>query len=201
MDKRFYELISQIPCLHTQRHAHVIYGLIRWLQPPICVEIGSFQGYMTSVMAKAIDDNPGQGILYAIDNFSLGNNPIELHNRLASLQLSDRVVIMGGDSKDESLWPGQVDFAFIDGNHSFEGCERDMVNAFVRGAKCIAIHDTVSWWGPRECTKIERVMGQNVNMIEVPFDSGLAIFMPTLTANDKPPVLYSQENYPEGYVK
>lgn len=193
---KFEQKVSNIPSLFSGRHCHIIYGLIRWLKPEYCVEVGSFHGYMTAWMAQAVKDNDNDGIVITIDNFSLGNDPSVIHNNLVALGLSDIVYILNGDSKTVQ-WPDRVDFAFVDGDHSKEGCLHDVSKSFELGAKCVVVHDTSSWWGPAE---IASVMQRNPSfgMIEVTFDEGLAIFMPVVKDRT---IKYTEEKYPTGAVE
>lgn len=158
--------------------------------------MGSWQGYATAVIARALQDNDNGGMLFAIDDFSLGTSAAQLHNNLMALQL-DNVIILDGDSKKVE-WPTPVNFAFIDGDHSIEGAMHDTMRAFERGANCIVLHDTQSWWGPRDLVELFRSKdSDNTDIMEVNFDQGLAVLM------KKPqmiPVQYSKKDYPTGKV-
>lgn len=189
-DKKFEE----IPCLFMQNHGRVIYSLIRSIRPNVVLEIGAFRGYTSAWISQALKDN-SRGQLFIIDNFSLDNSPAELHNNLVSLDLSRNVFINHGDSKDPNLWPDMVDVAIVDGNHSYDYAKSDIMMAVERGACCIILHDTISWWGPRKIVE-EGIAGYN--MIEFPHDQGLAIFLRELHEKPAPP--YSEEKYPKGTV-
>lgn len=189
-----------IPSLFTQRHAHIIYGLVRWLQPQICVEIGSFKGYMTAWIAKAILDNDNDGVLFAVDNFSLGTTASEIHNNLCHMQLANAVLICDANSQDYQLPTNHVDLAFIDGDHSYEGVRKDVESMMDRNAQCIILHDTQSWWGPRkliESPNTELITRYGYSGITVPFDEGLTVLMKEAHLG---PVTYTEENYPLGRI-
>lgn len=173
-----------------------MYGLVRWLEPKHIVEVGAWNGYCTIHLAQACEDN-GFGEVTVIDDYSLGNAASEIHNNLHRLGLANRLKLISGKSSDV-VWPDKVDFAFIDGDHSLDGCVGDCNKAIERGAKCLVIHDTVGWWGPRDYVEIMREQGQGAwDVIECNFDSGLAVI---LKREDKPAPFYSEEEYPQGHV-
>lgn len=201
MDNQFERLIDDtIQSLFTKRHKHILYGLVRWLRPIAIAEIGSFDGYCTAVMAKALQDNGG-GHLFAVDNFSLGTSPDRLHNNLVQLEVANHVSIINTAS-GQLTELSSIDMAFIDGNHGYDGVTNDIELVIAAGAQCIVLHDSQSWWGVskymddyfRNSTLKESV----ANYIEVPFDEGLTILM--LKPKISPPK-YTKEQFPKGYVE
>jgi hypothetical protein len=191
--ENFESKVNHIPTLFTQRHALLVYGLIGWLRPMNCIEIGSYAGYMSAWMARALQKNQDNGRLYCVDDFSLQTNAAGLHNNLTVLELPNVIII---EEKSENLiWP-YVDFAFIDGDHSLDGCAKDVYNAEKAGAKCIVIHDTSSWWGPRDFVDKMGFNPAEWGRIEVGFDQGLTVYL----KHSKSPLMYSQEDYPTGKV-
>lgn len=197
MNLETFELVVKtVPGIATTRHARALYGLVRWLQPKVVVETGSWKGFTACWIARALEDlSNEESYLHCIDNFSLGTAGSDLHNSLAACQLANKVMIVDGDSKDPANWPNQVDMAYVDGDHSLEGCQTDLRLAIERGAQCLVIHDTVSWWGPR--LALDWLRSEGWNVIECHFDEGLAIAMPNRT---KPPESYTQAEYPKGHV-
>lgn len=196
--EQFEKRINQIPSLYTQRHAHIIYGLIRWLDPDACIEIGSYAGYMTCWMAKALQDNGRDGILHAVDNFSLGTSSGVLHNSLVAMGVSDNVYIHDTSSNQFQI-PQGIQLAFIDGDHSLDGVIKDFCKCESVGAECIILHDTSSWWGPREFVdKFENEEDGFIwGKLEIGFDQGLTILM----KNQKGTLEFSQEQFPKGYIE
>lgn len=158
--------------------------------------MGAWHGFTTMHLAQALKDNGG-GEVTVIDDFSLGNSAAVIHNNLASIGCADMLRIVSGKSR-EVVWPDKVDFAFIDGDHSFEGCVYDCDQAISRGAECVCVHDSYGWWGPRLYTETMREQGEGVwDTFECGFDSGLAVFVkrPVL-----PPCVYTEKDYPQGHV-
>lgn len=192
--------IDRIPNLFTSRHAMLLYGLVGWLRPKIAVEIGAWNGHCTARIARALIENGDGGVLWAIDDFSLGNQATALHNNLAALGVANAVMISPGKST-EAVWPEQVDFAFIDGDHSTEGCLHDVRKAIELGATCVVIHDTYSWWGPREFAQWAETahcdLDQGWYRMEGMFDEGLLVL---LKKEPRPDCTYTKDKYPDGIV-
>ena len=170
---KYEEFVSQtktIPRAATTRHAHILYGLVRWLQPKVVVEVGSWFGYTAVWMARALQEN-GEGRLFCVDDFSLDYSSYETLNRnLLMCGVMDVVTVVPSKSS-EFEWP-KCDLAFIDGDHSYEGCWRHFLKAEASGASCIVIHDTTAWEGPRRVVEHPRY---GFGMIEDTFDEGLSI--------------------------
>lgn len=191
-----FTMTENIPRLFTERHAMLIYGLCRWLGVRNAVEVGAYHGYVTIHMAQAIKENGG-GKMYVIDDYSLQDTACHIHNNMARAGLSDMLNMIHGDSM-QVAWPRPIDFAFIDGNHSFDACLSDCNKAIENGAKAVAIHDTVGWWGPREYIEVFREKsGELWDVFEGNFDSGLGVLV---KREPKPEPLYTQESHPTGLV-
>lgn len=95
-------------------------------------------------------------------------------------------------------WPVRVDMAYIDGDHSFEGCADDIGRAISKGAKCVVVHDIAAWWGPREWLDWFRSRhGEMWDVLQVGFDNGLAIAM---KREPLPEVEFSRSAYPAGRI-
>ncbi len=125
------------------------------------IEIGVFEGYNTREFAI---HSPKDTTVYAIDPFFKGKMKIS-YGKLIALKswkragVLNKIKIVEGFSWNviEKL-PNNIDFIFIDGDHSFEGVKKDFELYSKKLTKngCIALHDarifengwTKSDWGP-----------------------------------------------------
>lgn len=190
----FYSTVEQV--FHDWRYDNpkILYGLIRSLKPAVVVEVGMYRGYSASWMAKALQEN-GTGHLYGIDNFSLtehvaryGDPRAHLESNLRTLGVRDTITILEGDS-DKVLWPVSVDFAYIDGFHSYLTTWHDFQQCAQQGAECICFDDTTQSVGPRLLMGEIRERGQ-WDVIDVRRDCGMTICM---RRKVKGPITFSQE--------
>jgi predicted O-methyltransferase YrrM len=161
----FEQTAEAIPYLG--RHSFLLHGLVRWLRPEVVVEVGTHIGHTAAWLARGLQEN-NQGRLYCIDNFCWVNETQEeqWETNLRACGVRDWVTLVKGRS-EEVAWPERVDFAFIDGNHTYDVCRHDVLKARSLGATCIAIHDVVSWEGSRkyaeEMREQERWEADNVS--------------------------------------
>ncbi len=142
---------SSIPGMMSVKCAQMLYSLC-YMQttPGDVVEIGSWQGYSTSFLARAVRDS-GNGRLFAIDHFR-GNVGKEDHYVVAQGDLSDLRANFEANLKRVNLWdhvtlfdmpndqavpklqqaigptPG-IRFLLIDGDHTKAGVQKD-INLF-----------------------------------------------------------------------
>lgn len=200
----FEDAAARINCLNTRRHGQLLHGLIRWLRPQSVVEVGSYTGYTAVWMARALQENARDGApgkLLCIDDFSLAPEAFHAfwHN-VGACGVGD-VVSLEPKASAEAEWPAQVDFAFIDGDHSYEACKHDAEKAISLGAKCVALHDVQDWWGPREWFFLEEndpPGGEHGwSSFYVPFDGGLGVLLRDETL---PPETFTREAYPLGRI-
>lgn len=159
-------------------HPKVLYGLIRALKPGICVEIGTYRGYAACYMARALQEN-NSGHLYCIDNFSLtdheakyGNAKHHWESNLTECGVRDWATILQGDSSQMMAWLQHVDFAYIDGWHSYDQAQADFNACEDRGATTICLDDTLNCIGPR---MVINGLKHDWNVITLPNDNGLSI--------------------------
>lgn len=145
-------------------HPQILYGLIRWLQPEMVVEIGTHIGYAACWMARALQEN-NRGALTCIDNFCWTDHDQEAqwNANIDRCGIRDVVTLIRGRSQ-EVEWPARIDLAYIDGNHAYEVCRYDVLKARELGASVIVMHDTVSCRGARLVA--DRIRGD----IEAQFD-------------------------------
>ncbi len=113
----------------------------------LAVEIGVFEGVNTTTIAEAIHP---QGKLFGIDPFFKGRLGICYHEIIArqlisKAKLQQKVKILPVFSYDAlNKVPGDIDFIFIDGDHSYEGFARDWNDwsSKIKINGIIALHDT-----------------------------------------------------------
>lgn len=130
-------------------HYFVLYSLARLCKPVDAVEIGSRRGGSAMWICRALEEND-QGTLHCIDPFVAkhGGAPGFLghfHRNMEQLGLSHRIKMVNKFSVDAlSDIPAEIDFLFIDGDHSYEGCNSDIMNYVprVRPEGVVAIHDS-----------------------------------------------------------
>lgn len=111
------------------------------------VEIGVFEGVTTAAIARGMDQG---AVLYAIDPFFPGRLGVCWGKLIAIPEVQcarsrGRVVFLPKFSYEAlSDVPGEVDFVFIDGDHSLEGITRDWTDwsARIEVGGIIALHDT-----------------------------------------------------------
>lgn len=171
---QFRAIAARIP--YQYRHPFFLYALVRWLRPQNIVEIGTHLGMSAVWLARGVQEN-GVGHLWCIDPFCWSNEPQEKlwHNNILACGVQDHVTLIKGRSQ-EVEWPASLDMAFIDGNHTYPVCAYDTEKAVSLGAKCIAIHDTVSWEGSRKyADEIRVTWAKEWDFLEAVFDEGMLI--------------------------
>lgn len=179
-------------------HPKILYGLIRALKPEVCVEVGTYRGYAACYMARALQEN-NYGHLYCMDNFSLTDHTSrygdpEQHwiKNLTECGVMDWVTLLKGDSAKTMSSLKHVDFAYIDGWHSYIQAKIDFDSVAKLGATTICMDDTLNCIGPR---KVVYQLDRNYwNVITLANDNGISICV-------RPPqrrVTFSQElpNHP-----
>lgn len=168
---------SRVGDYGTTRHAMLVEGLIKWLQPQIVLEIGAAYGCITTRAARALQEN-GTGYLVVVDNFSLGPTPNDLLANVASTGTLDVVEVLAGDSATVPL-PEHIDMALIDGDHGRERCWTDVMRSVEAGARCIGLHDV--WMrlpcdaGPGESLTRLNAMGWSTMAVNFDFGYGVAL--------------------------
>jgi predicted O-methyltransferase YrrM len=113
----------------------------------LAVEIGVFEGVNTVIIGKALANG---GRLFGIDPFFRGKLGICYHKIIAELHLkrngvAENVGIIEKLSFDAvGDVPDKVDFIFIDGDHSYEGIDKDwkLYAGLLKADGIMALHDT-----------------------------------------------------------
>ena len=165
--KKFFEFVSRkypIPVrdeviiagynlVTSLNEKYILYKLIRILKPMIILEIGTYFGFTALGFAR---NTPGS-LVYTIDickemriDIPRLQKPFVLPRKFVGEAFAKKKTrirqIYGDSSKIKTysfLKKKIVDFAFIDGNHSFKGVVRDMQNVlkFMRKGSVLCWHD------------------------------------------------------------
>lgn len=170
---------SSIPGMLSEESGRLLYALC-YMQEARgdVVEIGSWQGYSTSFLARAVRDS-GNGRLYAIDHFQ-GNPGKEDRYLVKEKDLSDlkdhfeanmqglglreqiQLLDMPSERAARVLQGKQVRFLFVDGDHTRAGVERDIDLFFpllVPGA--IAVFDDFTGDCPGLVEAVDELMARS----------------------------------------
>lgn len=178
--------------------AWFLYGFVRAQKPVVCVEIGSAQGKSACYIGQALKEN-GAGKLYAIDPHSVTNwndsNSVEtfdiIRRNIAAIGLEGQIEIIRSTSEDARReWKREIDFLFIDGDHSYEGIKRDfdLFAPHVRKFGLVVFHDTL--WDlspdPRYSRAdmgvprfVEELRREGYPVITLPKNFGVSLVQPT----------------------
>lgn len=115
----------------------------------LALEVGTYMGVSAAIIAKSMIE---KGRLFCVDPFEEKNsqkNPgfLMAVRQLKKNKVFNKVTFLLGYSNDEviiSQIPKNLDFIFIDGDHSYEGLKNDweivLNNLIVGGIVCL--HDT-----------------------------------------------------------
>lgn len=112
------------------------------------VEIGSFKGKSSSFIAAGL---PRGARLACVDSWLNDAMPDEPADVLPEFldntkEHAARIDILRGRSSEVAAeWTGvQIDFLFVDGDHSYEGCRSDIESwsPFLRRGSWVAFHDS-----------------------------------------------------------
>lgn len=195
MTAGFFETVEARFTDWNYGHPRILYALIRSLKPAVIIEAGTYRGYAACYMARALQEN-NSGHLYCIDNFSLndhtwryGDPEKHWNDNLAACGVRNWVTLLKGDS-DKVKWPDKIDFAYIDGWHSYDAVRHDFNKCEALGATCICMDDTINCVGPRLLATEIRAINSRWCILDLPSDNGLSICMRNWKRID---VTFSQE--------
>lgn len=145
--------------------AHTLYCIVREKQPSVVLEIGTFVGFSTAIMACAIRDN-SKGTIHCIDpnikHLSIEKPVLHAKRMLEKLKLDTCVQIYEGFFSDprepyeseiavlgkklsEILPP--IDLAFVDGDHATTAVLQDfmLLLPHLNQKATVIFHDIRSW--------------------------------------------------------
>jgi predicted O-methyltransferase YrrM len=114
----------------------------------IAIEIGTYQGVSAAIIAKALQ--PG-GVLHCVDSWPehFGRpNPCRLiaMRHFQRTNVTTQIKIHHGNSSQmQASLPQRCDFAFIDGDHSWEGIDSDwrLLSPRITPGGLVCLHDAV----------------------------------------------------------
>jgi predicted O-methyltransferase YrrM len=113
----------------------------------VALEIGSYQGVSARRIAEAMADG---GILYCVDPWPSTNGKMNscysiFRRNIRRVGLSDRIrTIKAFSSEAAESIPQDLDFIFVDGDHSWTGIETDwlLVGQKLRVGGIVCLHDS-----------------------------------------------------------
>ncbi len=117
-----FHIVHSAPAWLSMHERVLLYGLVAGLQPERILEIGTFQGGSTLIMCAALDDL-GSGSIVCVDP-----DPRVAPEHWEAVQHRATMV---PEASPEALYRaadiagGGFDLAFIDGDHTKAGVERD----------------------------------------------------------------------------
>ena len=138
----------------------LLYGLVNYLKPKSILEIGTGGGYSALCMAKALVDFKIPGKIYTIDRVGhdekitrfyqlpddtephegqISNK--EIWNHIAQPEWIDKIVTLKGYSGTILGKPifNDIDFCYIDGNHSYAGVKHDFLSLLTISANSFSV--------------------------------------------------------------
>lgn len=131
--------------VNSSRMAFVLSRIIQFTKSKNALELGTSLGFTTAYIAQAL---PTNGIFYSIEGASQLIQKAQQH--LKTLHLADKVRLLEGTFED--LLPktletiGTLDFAFIDGNHTYEAtmAHFETLKAYTHN-NSVLVFDDIYW--------------------------------------------------------
>ncbi len=136
IEKEFEEYEEYHPAVLGTENGQYIYDLIRWLEPSRVIETGVCNGFSSSIILKALEDN-GKGELYSVD-LPVRIDEIESDERTGAVlppgkesgyavpdELRERWNLYIGDTYERlpevfNDISGRIDLFLHDSDHSYE---------------------------------------------------------------------------------
>ena len=171
-------------------YGFIYYGLIRSIRPKHVLTIGSGHGFMPVCAGLAVKDN-GKGRVTFVDPAYAGvkqgtmgvgkwSDPKKTREFFGKFGLEDIVTHYEffNDYRDHKLPP--IDFAIIDGSHTYENVKFDLMNVLQRLKKggLVLLHDSdhpAEFVGAFGVRQLLEELDDEFNVINIPGEAGLAI--------------------------
>lgn len=199
--RELYQQKFTFPIALSPTQGSLLRALVSNTAPKTIVEIGCFTGISALWLAAGLEDASCEGIVHTIDVFGekLPYPPYHyayiddsLHvaqQAVRKAQLSHRIIFHQQDSKEVSTIIHQIlndpiDFLFIDGDHTVQGCLDDFMRFYphVAVGGYIVLHDiypeSCNWPGPRYVIDKYIKSSPSFEVIEVkthPLNYGIAL--------------------------
>lgn len=180
--------------------ALALYCIIREKRPSVVLEIGSFIGFSTCMIAQSLKDN-GKGVIHCVDPnvayFSVKSPLSHAEDMVKRLELDNYVHIHNGffseplehlELKNDVLGRRiseivpPIDLAFIDGDHATYSVLQDFILLLpaLSTSATVVFHDTNTWASVRQAIAIilqDTISRQQMRYFEVhpPRKEGLGI--------------------------
>lgn len=122
----------------TVAEYYLLYSLVRLYKPKTIVEIGTFHGSSSYVMASALIDVGDSESRIATMDIEI-NYVNKARENLTKWSVIDKVRLIHGTSDVIKEFNYNIDFAFIDGGHTYEFCTSDLVA--LDGTPVMVLHD------------------------------------------------------------
>lgn len=173
----FEERVADIDSLYTRRHAHLVYGVVRWLQPRVVAEIGVYHGFMSAWIARGLEEVGQGGKLWLVDSWHdwrASQERVTANLDSLGVDRSTYECFTGNSFDFVNVRPGKVDLAVIDADHSYDWALADFGNTKMLGAWAWLFHDVQSCEGVG--ILVDEIRRDNrYQVVEVPFDLGYAL--------------------------
>jgi predicted O-methyltransferase YrrM len=133
---------------HSQTNALELATLERYARGhTVALEIGTYMGVSAAIISRALSSD---GKLYCVDPWEIHHgkeNPCWTicKRELQRNGVPERVVFLQGLSHEmENEMPQNFDFIFVDGDHTYEGLERDwgIIMRRLQPGGVVCLHDT-----------------------------------------------------------
>lgn len=141
---------------HTTRHElRMLYYLAKLMpENSCCLEIGSYLGASTCYIAMGLAERGGD--LYCVDTWSNETMPegikdtySEFLKNVLPFSSSIQIIRKRSDELSYKDLPSQINFAFVDGDHSYEVANKDykFISEIISPKGIIAFHDFLHFRG------------------------------------------------------